>query len=107
MTLRAADFRNQIGSRFKLSADGVTLNSVLTEVKKIESSGANQSTQPSNNLEDFKCFSLTFKLAGTTPLKQATYKIKHGILGDFHLFLVPGSLVVNKPMLLAVINRSN
>ena len=106
MTLRAADFRYQIGSKFKLLAEGVTLNAVLTEVKKAESSGANQSNNTSGDLEDLKCFSLTFKLNGVNPGKQATYKVKHHILGDFQLFLVPGSLGSRQPSLIAIINRS-
>jgi hypothetical protein len=107
MTLRAADFRNQIGSRFKFSVDNVVRAGVLIEVKNFETPNANQSlANTSSNSEDSKCFSLSFKLVGLSALKQATYKVTHDILGDFQLFLAPGALKARQPLLIAVINRS-
>ena len=105
MTLRSEHFRYQIGSKFKLSDGKVARQAVLTDVKKIESSVENKSTDGDST--DLKCFSLTFRLVGANPVKQATYDIRHNILGNFQLFLVPGSLSTNQPLLIAVINRSH
>jgi hypothetical protein len=105
MSLRSGDFRNQIGSKFKLSEDGATAarQFVLTEVKKAEASGARQSGGGDDS--DLKCFSLNFRLVGAGSVKQATYTIKHNILGNFQLFLVPGAVSASQSSLVAIINR--
>jgi hypothetical protein len=105
MTLRSEDFRRQIGSKFKLAVGGVSRQAVLAEVKKIEATGENQSVNADPS--DLKCFSLTFRMVGTNPVKQATYDVRHGILGNFYLFLVPGVLSPSQLLLIAVINRNN
>lgn len=104
LALHSGDFRNQIGTKFKLS-DGASAvrQAVLTAVNKIEVSGAAR-TGVSNDY-DWKCFSLNFRLVGGNRLKQATYAINHGILGEFQLFLVPGAVQSNQASLVAIINR--
>ena len=104
MTLRSGDFCNQIGTKFKLTDGGLSRQAVLTDVKKFASSGANQFGNEDSS--DLKCFSLTFRLIGSMPAEQATFTVKHGILGDFQLFLVPGKLSASQPILTAVVNRS-
>jgi hypothetical protein len=105
MSLRSGDFRNQIGSKFKFSEDGAAASRqfVLTEVKKTEASGARQSAAGDDS--NLKCFSLTFRLVGAGSVKQATYTIRHSILGDFQLFLVPGAISASQSSLVAIINR--
>ncbi|HEX8637341.1 MAG TPA: hypothetical protein VF692_04715 [Pyrinomonadaceae bacterium] len=104
MTLRSEDFRRQIGTKFKMAVGSVSRQAVLTDVKKIESTGGNQSVNADPS--DLKCFSLTFQMIGSTPVEQATYAVRHGILGNFSMFLVPGMLSPTQPLLVAVINRS-
>lgn len=104
MTLRSEDFRRQIGTKFKLAVGSISRQAVLTDVKKIEATVGNQSVNADPS--DLKCFSLTFQMIGTSPVDQATFAVRHGILGNFQLFLVPGVLSPSQPLLIAVINRS-
>jgi hypothetical protein len=103
-TLGFKDFRNQIGTTFKLSDGIIASQAVLTEVKNTERSGE---TQPDTELADSNCFSLTFQLLNTFPVNQATYDVAHGKMGEFQLFMVPGELSQNQPLLIAIINRTN
>lgn len=103
-TLGFRDFRDQIGTTFKLSDGILASQAVLTEVKNTERSSENQ---PDAELSDSKCFSLTFQLLNTFPVSQATYDVKHGKMGEFQLFMVPGEISRNQPLLIAIINRSN
>ena len=98
------DFRNQIGTTFNLSDGIIASQAVLTEVKNTERSSENQ---PDAELTDSKCFSLTFQLLNTFPVNQATYDVTHAEMGQFQLFMVPGELSRNQPLLVAIINRSN
>lgn len=102
-TLEFKDFRDQIGTTFKLSDGIIARQAVLIEVKSSESSDANQSDK---DIIDSKCFSLTFQLVTTLPSSQATYDVGHGKMGKFQLFLVPGELSPDQPLLIAIINRS-
>ena len=104
MTLRSEDFRRQIGTKFKLSVGNAARQAVLIDVQESETTGETKSVNADPS--DLKCFSLTFRMIGDSPVGQATYAIRHGILGNFQLFLVPGALSVSRPLLVAVINRS-
>jgi hypothetical protein len=103
-TLDFRDFRDQIGTTFKLSDGIIASRAVLTEVKNTEMS---RESQPDAELTDSKCFSLTFQLLNTFPVSQATYDVTHSKMGEFQLFMVPGELSRNQPLLIAIINRSN
>jgi hypothetical protein len=53
-----------------------------------------------------ECFSLVFRAQAGVPLDQRTYRVEHGTLGGFLLFLVPiGQADDGRQELEAVVNR--
>jgi hypothetical protein len=53
-----------------------------------------------------ECFSLVFRGPAGVALDQRTYRVEHGALGDFSLFLVPiGQADDGRQELEAVVNR--
>jgi len=105
MKLRDADFRLQIGSTFNFFAEDVLTQAVLTDVKAFPSPTDTSARSTTGKSSDSKCFSLRFEIASADPLQQATYDVRHDVLGSFQLFLVPGAAPNGQHLLHAVINR--
>ena len=100
--LLGRDFRAQIGSTFNFYAGTVLTQAVLTDVNTFANSSARKGAVQKTNSG---CFSLRFEVASSDPLEQATYDVRHDVLGNFPLFLVPGAAANGQHLLHAVLNR--
>ena len=78
--LTAADFRAVLGSKFRLSAQAVSMEVTLAEVAEAKKS-------PSAAFR--ASFSVLFHGALTPVLPQGIYRLEHDRLGALDLFLVP------------------
>lgn len=102
MSLLNEDFRLQIGSTFNLYAGGSLTQAVLTSVDTFTDKATRNRK---NRRMSVSCFSLRFEVASDSRLEQATYDVRHDVLGNFPLFLVPGAAANGQHLLHAVLNR--
>jgi hypothetical protein len=76
------------------------LEVTLMEVKDLRSASDRQ-----RNLPGKDCFSLTFRATQESSLKQGTYRVRHGALGTFDLFIVPVGDKQERQYFEAIFNR--
>lgn len=75
-------FENSVGSQFSVQLDGGdTLSITLVEAQELPDSGYPGATRPS--------FSLLFHGDDSILLHQLSHKLKHNVLGDLEIFMVP------------------
>lgn len=81
-----AMFTENLNMKFGFSLGGVKLTyMVLVEVNDL-----NPAPYKTDGTGNRDCFSLVFRGPLSLPLEQGTYKVSHGKLGKFQLFIVPG-----------------
>jgi hypothetical protein len=104
--LTAANFREYVGTEFSVLTDVGGAVAVLSNVTETQ-----QSVEPVRRFGDAfrrrtraENFVLSFRVSASD-FSQATYRLRHPNLGQFDLFLVPGSSENNENLLHAVINR--
>ena len=94
-------FTENLYTKFAFSLGGVKIGYfVLVDVVDM-----NPDFVKSNPDSIRECFSLVFQGPRGLPLRQETYAIQHGKLGNFQLLLVPGDASGAGPHYEAVINR--
>ena len=94
-------FTENLYTKFGFSLGGVKLGYfVLVDVID-----TNPDFVPSNPTSIRECFSLVFQGPKGLALRQETYTITHGKLGEFRLMLVPGAANRSGHHYEAVINR--
>ncbi len=98
-------FSQYLSTKFTIDPGYISpVETTLIEVKDLRSAA-----DIKKNLPGKDCFRLTFKASGTVShrgmLKQGTFQVKHGALGDFELFVVPSSDKSGDVFFEAIINR--
>jgi hypothetical protein len=95
-------FTENIKTKFSFSLGGVRLGYfVLIEVNDL-----NPDFVKNDGTGSRDCYSLVFRGPNGLPLNQGTYKVQHGKLGKFQLFVVPGDASrLSGPHYEAIINR--
>ncbi len=84
--LKLSTFADHVDSTFVLDTEGTPLDLTLIEAKNIKATPKGPGV-PDTVRED--PFALLFRGPSDTPLIQRLYSIKHDVLGDLALFLVP------------------
>lgn len=104
--LTAEDFKKLIEANFSIIAgNSVTTAQLLKVTQTVRPTASTQSsatTAPRTVTKE--TFTLTFRSVSGN-FSQVTYRLWHPNLGQFNLFLVPGTKVGGKTTLNAVINR--
>lgn len=98
----ADTFKTRIGSHFNLFAENYAETAVLVAVEETASKQAKKLR--GKQIESSENFVLSFRVSNGE-VKQATYTVIHGELGQFDLLLVPAQNAKGEFLLNAVINR--
>jgi hypothetical protein len=76
--LTRESFSEHLNSKFQLlGADDATVEIELVEVEQRRSTPRQEQ------------FSVVFRVPASVPAHQGVYKVKHDVLGEFEIFLVP------------------
>lgn len=84
--LQLSTFAGHVDSTFVLDSDGTPLDLILIEAKQIK--GTPKGPGVPDIVRD-EPFALLFRGPNDAPLTQRIYSMKHDVLGEFALFLVP------------------
>ncbi len=97
-------FADNLGTKFTFSLEGVK----LADVKLIRVKDSSPAAKEGKEATGGECFSVIFRGPRSLPLRQDTYTLQHGTLGEFKLLVVPGGTDKNGSGLRygALINRA-
>ncbi len=85
-TFTISTFTGQEGTTFQLAlASGVELEATLLQVTSLKAKGPSGEELPRKRVP----FALLFRIPSPTPFEQRTYTLRHPVIGNFELFLVP------------------
>ena len=79
-------FADNVETRFTLSPE----SGKLADVTLIEVNDLNMNSRTNIGKTSGECFSVIFRGPQSLALRQDTYTVKHRVLGEFRLLLVPG-----------------